>query len=195
MSPKTEEQFEEIREARKKQIIQIGMELFANHGFHATSIRQIAKAAGISKGLMYNYFKSKEELLKEIVYEGLNNMMEWFDPNQDGVLTEDEIVVWIDKVFETIKNNTKFWKLYFALFIQPEVYQLFANKFSEMSKPMYNLLMTYFKNAGFPNPLIDAMIFAAIFDGVGFNFILDPDNYPLEEVKKRLIQIFVTPKN
>jgi len=194
MSPKTDEQFEEIREARKEQIMNTGMELFANQGYHATSIRQIAKAAEISKGLMYNYFESKEELLKEIVLKGMQSLMQWFDPNHDGVLTGEEITIWIEKIFEDLKNNTKFWKLYFALFIQPEIFNLIAEKFAEIIQPVNDMLIKYFKNAGYENPLMDAILFSAILDGVAFHYILKPDYYPLEEVKKRLIQLYVTPK-
>ena len=53
--PKTKEQFEEIRNKSKAAIIEAALELFANNGFHNTSITQIAKKAGVSKGLMYNY--------------------------------------------------------------------------------------------------------------------------------------------
>ena len=94
MSPKTEEQFEGIREARKEQIIRVGMELFSEQGYHASSIRQIAKAANISKGLMYNYFESKEILLIAIVNNGIQKLMEWFDPNHDGKLTSDELEIY-----------------------------------------------------------------------------------------------------
>ena len=41
----------------------VALQHFANKGFHATTIYHIAEHAGISKGLMYNYFNSKEELL------------------------------------------------------------------------------------------------------------------------------------
>ena len=67
MSPRTPKQFEEIREEKKTLIMDVALEHFANEGYHNTTINHIAKHAGISKGLMYNYFESKEELLAEII--------------------------------------------------------------------------------------------------------------------------------
>ena len=65
----TKEQFEEIRNKSKAAIIEAALELFANNGFHSTSVTQIAKKAGVSKGLMYNYFDSKEALLEAIIFQ------------------------------------------------------------------------------------------------------------------------------
>lgn len=43
--------------------------LFMEHGFHATSMRQIAERAGLALGGIYNYFSTKEEIFKAIVLE------------------------------------------------------------------------------------------------------------------------------
>jgi len=67
--PRTEKQFEEIREFRKAMIMDVALELFANEGYYPTSISKIASKAGISKGLMYNYFKSKEVLITVMILE------------------------------------------------------------------------------------------------------------------------------
>ena len=66
MCPRTSEQFEDIRESKRRRIMDAAIDCFATTGYHAVSISDLAKHAGISKGLMYNYFSSKDELLKSI---------------------------------------------------------------------------------------------------------------------------------
>ncbi|MGG4266398.1 TetR/AcrR family transcriptional regulator [Peribacillus simplex] len=59
---------------KHKMIIDKSVELFAEKGYHATSVQEIAEKCGIAKGSFYNYFKSKEELLVSIFkyyYEAL----------------------------------------------------------------------------------------------------------------------------
>ncbi|MDR1653742.1 MAG: TetR/AcrR family transcriptional regulator, partial [Prevotellaceae bacterium] len=68
--PRTKEQYEKIRNEKRQLIKQTALSLFADKGYDATSISEIAKKAGISKGLMYNYFTSKEELL-QIIWDDL----------------------------------------------------------------------------------------------------------------------------
>jgi AcrR family transcriptional regulator len=51
---------------KSTQIIEAAIKLFAEKGFHSTSIQEIADAAGIAKGSMYLHFKSKDDLLLSI---------------------------------------------------------------------------------------------------------------------------------
>ena len=95
MSPRTPTQFAEIRENKKKEILSAALDLFANEGYHQASIARIAKKANISKGLIYNYFNSKEELLKELIEIGFETLVQPFDQNKDGVLTEEEFEFFI----------------------------------------------------------------------------------------------------
>ena len=63
MSKKTEDK----KSRRKEQIMQGALKLFASKGFYNTTIPDIAKALEMSVGNMYNYFKSKDILAKEII--------------------------------------------------------------------------------------------------------------------------------
>ncbi|GIN63990.1 hypothetical protein J27TS8_39830 [Robertmurraya siralis] len=72
MAPLNEEQLENIRNERKIQIMRAALKTFAENGIKLTKISLIAKEAGISHGLVYHYFKSKEEVL----YESLEWAME-----------------------------------------------------------------------------------------------------------------------
>jgi len=58
-------------EERRLQILDVALKVFADNGFQGTSIKDIAEAAGISQGLMYHYFASKEALLEATIeYHG-----------------------------------------------------------------------------------------------------------------------------
>ena len=59
----SKEKQQQIHETRKKQILDAAMELFDTHGYTDTKISDIAAKADISKGLVYRYFKSKEDIL------------------------------------------------------------------------------------------------------------------------------------
>ena len=58
---------EDKKQLRKNAIIECALELFASKGFYNTTIPDIAKALKMSVGNMYNYFKSKDILAKEII--------------------------------------------------------------------------------------------------------------------------------
>jgi AcrR family transcriptional regulator len=59
------------KEARPAELVQAALELFVEHGFAATRLDDVARKAGVSKGTLYLYFDSKDELFKAVVREGL----------------------------------------------------------------------------------------------------------------------------
>ena len=64
--PRVKQQFDAMRSATKEKIKNAGLQLFAYKGLAATSIQDIATQAGISVGLLYHYYKSKEELFTDL---------------------------------------------------------------------------------------------------------------------------------
>lgn len=59
--------------ASKKKIIKAATELFANYGYHKTTMDMIAEKAGLSKGSLYWHFASKDELFRAILETGFND--------------------------------------------------------------------------------------------------------------------------
>lgn len=62
-----EPRFQRRKEDRPAEITQAALEAFAEQGYAATRVDDVAKRAGVSKGLLYLYFKTKEELFKAVI--------------------------------------------------------------------------------------------------------------------------------
>jgi len=62
-----EPRFQRRKEDRPQEITEAAFEAFAEDGYAATRIEDVARRAGVSKGLMYLYFRTKEELFKAVV--------------------------------------------------------------------------------------------------------------------------------
>lgn len=191
MSPRTQKQFEEIREERREQIKRVALEVVSEEGFQNTSISKIAARANISKGLMYNYFESKEELIKEILLDGINDFINIFDPNKDGVLTVEEVKYFIDETFNILQKNLLHWRFYFSVIMQPKVMPLVKDKTIELLKPYLNTALNFYKNRGSENPMVDLRIMGAVLDGICMNYVMDPTNFPLDEIKDRLYKLLI----
>ena len=56
-------QNKDLIDRRSNQIVQGAIKVFSKKGFHEASVREIAKAAGITMGTMYNYIRKKEDIL------------------------------------------------------------------------------------------------------------------------------------
>ena len=66
---------ERKRIERRSQILRLGRDLFARHGFDGASVEMIAQAADVSPGTVYNFFPSKIEILMEIQLQEIESEM------------------------------------------------------------------------------------------------------------------------
>jgi len=212
MSPRTPKQFEEIRQEKRKVILDIALELFANKGYHATSISKIASAAKISKGLMYNYFENKEALLKAILTEVTNQIWVHFDPDHDGILTKEEFIYFIRKTFQNAKENVNQYKLYTSLMLQSEVFDILFKNFrntlynkNELTSEMMDsisedfshkadnyteLLRNFFAECGSKDPDTELFMFSSIIKGTIIQYVSVPQIFPIDLFEKKLIEYY-----
>lgn len=69
---------ERRKEARPGELLAAALDLFVEKGFAATRVDDVAKRAGVSKGTLFLYFSSKEELFKAVVRESISERFtEW----------------------------------------------------------------------------------------------------------------------
>ncbi|RJX37945.1 TetR/AcrR family transcriptional regulator [Paenibacillus pinisoli] len=93
--PRTKEQFEEMRNATRAKIQSAAMQLFAQQGFGMTNVQEIADKAGISIGLLYRHYKTKDELfheLAEFAASGLARVAERFESDESPAVLLNSFV-------------------------------------------------------------------------------------------------------
>jgi AcrR family transcriptional regulator len=188
MSPRTKEQNAAIRGEKEALILETALGLFAKNGYLSTPVSLIAKEAGISKGLMYNYFKSKEDLLQKVVFDKADLFLDFLVIDDINNVTKQEIINFIEGNFSLLVNEQAFFKLYFSLLVQPDVYSLMGSEMMKMFEEIIVAINNYYEKLGFENAYIKTRYLLAVFDGVGMHYIVDPDNFPLEDVKKMIIE-------
>jgi len=94
------------KEERKISIINSALTLFAKNGFYTTTIPDIAKALNMSVGNMYNYFKSKESLAKEIIKYISHYLGEKLkEINEQNISTKEKTKKIVEVYFKTAKEN------------------------------------------------------------------------------------------
>ena len=95
--PKTPKQFEDMRSERRVSILEAALHVFAEEGYHSASISKISKYAKISKGLLYNYFESKEDLLKILIGSLIDDEIKMLNSILEKQLTEVSFIQLINE--------------------------------------------------------------------------------------------------
>lgn len=183
----------------------VALEHFASEGFYKTTIEHIARHAGISKGLMYNYFESKEALLKAIVHKSVNEIYRYMDLDKDGLLSGDEFEFFLRKIDAMLKEKKYFWRLWLQLFMQNDVRTQFLKASPETDSlphpghepgdsyypsQIMNMFTGYFKAKKMDggktyDPAGEMELFSAVLLGYVFQVAFSEKND--DEANKRLI--------
>lgn len=108
----------EQKEMRRRQIMFKALELFVTKGYTETKISDIAEALGISVGLLFHYYESKEKLYLELVKMGLegtrnsekttfDDPIQYFEKILDGLLTAAQQQPWVCQMFVLMAQAQK----------------------------------------------------------------------------------------
>jgi AcrR family transcriptional regulator len=106
---KTGTRRQEQAAARREQLLAVTLDLFAERGVQGTAIRDIARAAGITEGLIYHYFPSKSALLRAVMerYDCLPEMTE-IAPILASVPVREALVQMGLRFIELVSRNRKY---------------------------------------------------------------------------------------
>ena len=193
MSPKSAKQFTAIRKKSSENIMEAAIELFAKKGYHGTSISDIAVKAGVSKGLMYNYFKSKDKLLDGILKNALREFDTPFRAMHAVLDPYSRLEMILDGIFGMVKSKEekRHWQFMLSLMTQREVMLKIQSSFSKFLRSYIQLFEHLFKEMGLADPKIESYRLAALIDGVMLHHLnVFPKNYPMEDIKRNILKTY-----
>lgn len=193
MSPRTKEQLQELKEARRDQILMAALELFSEKGYQNTSISDIANKASVSKGLLYNYFVGKEELLNAVVLFAFKETTEVADNLYDTNTKSPKQVftTLLDEYFVMLKEQQDLIKLTLSLAVQVSAMPSVHDTIKMVYNNLIEQLEAVFISLGYKNPKKEAMLLGAIVDGIAIQYMLDTENYPVDEMKKLILKKYI----
>jgi len=193
MAPKPD-----VSEERRSQIIEAAMRAFAKEGFHDARMDDIAEEAGLSKGALYLYFKSKDKIIsailnaifeREIVtvaeYAGKGNSAREALEKMGDLISSDLIAT---KPFISIIYE--FWAMSFRNKAIGKVIRDFLWQYVELFVPVFERGV---ENGEFRelDPRDTAMAFGAILEGSILVWSYDMDNLDFKHLISSSIKIFL----
>jgi AcrR family transcriptional regulator len=93
---------------RRRQLLEAGASLFADHAYEEITMQQIARAAGVSKPLLYHYFPSKIDLFKAAVAEHALELQRLIE-SASGETPIEQLTQTLDAYLGWIEDNARTW--------------------------------------------------------------------------------------
>ncbi|WLQ12125.1 TetR/AcrR family transcriptional regulator [Hahella aquimaris] len=167
-------------------LLQAAMTLFEANGYFATTIEQISQQAGVSKGLTYNYFKSKEELLIALVEDASNRMASVSSTLFEGRNASESVASFLNVFFTFLKTEKTYLKLQLTILHTPELRKIVDAAVKQRAEMLLKQVSRWMKDLGVEKSRNNARIILAMLDGVALHYLSIYDNYPLDAVQKQL---------
>ncbi|MFB6365303.1 TetR/AcrR family transcriptional regulator [Paenibacillus elgii] len=196
--PRTPEENERIRRAARDKILQAATELFIEKGFHSASIDDVAKRANISKGLLYNYFKGKEELLAAMVDLRIEELLEVMQAAAAKETPAEQLRLIVEGALDNVRERPEVFRFYLNLFTCPrqdEVVARHGNRLLSAYAEQFEAQCEMFEKLGAPDPRKRSLHFSSTLQGIMLMYTNYPAGFPLDDMRSQTLEEFCGNRN
>ena len=170
----------------KEKILDAALHLFAQKGYHKTSISDIAVNADVAKGLVYNYFKSKEDLLLEIISTASFKIKNMADGMFKQKAYQENLRGFLDGFFDNLTKNKQYFTFQIGLMFQPDLMPLVSPFLQQRADILLNLTQELFESSSVKSPEMTARRFISEVDGITLHYLSIYKDYPILAIKEEL---------
>lgn len=156
--PRTPEENERIKEEKKERILMAALTVFAEHGLAAAKMSDIAKAAGVSYGLVYKYFPSKEQIFVDLVNTSFSSSHESVAAIKSMQLPPiqriREIFTQLYNYHSSNPEGGLFYRVMLQLIFYPHLWEKFIIK-DLTSEPVFQFILETIKEGQQSGEIVD----------------------------------------
>ncbi len=169
-------------EEKKQHIKDVALQLFADKGYSASTMRDIARKGRISLGLTYRYFDSKEALLMAIVREGVQDLSKILrSPSEKA-----QFLMMLQDFFTLLKERFSYWRFFIQLMLAGKLNQKAFQKVSSSFGEFFHRMEEGFRrHSNFP-----AELSGAVLHGIIFEYLITGDENVLEKGLEKIESYF-----
>ena len=188
--PRTPQQNRRLRDDSERRLRDAAQAVFTRLGVQRATVRDIAEQAGVAQGLLYNYFASKDDLVRAVFREGARDVAAAFGAASAVGTPEARLERLIRRSFEIVRERREFWQLSYMLRHQPGTSEVLGTALTEWTDAVRGQLEGLLQESGHPDAAALARVLFGAIDGVAQHYVLDPERYPLAATVESLVQCF-----
>ena len=196
MSPRTPDENAIVRERAAAHLLTTALKVFTSRGYHSSSMAELAREAGVSKGLAYHYFESKEALLIALAEQRLKEWSVLIEKLESIDKPDERLSFLIHFTLRELRERTDELRFYNSLYLNEEGARA-IKKAMKKSKLQFDRLFRaeqkLFEDLGFKNAALEAILFRSTLQGISFEYMLAPQDYPIDEVQRALLTKYRRP--
>ena len=188
----------DVANARKSQIVQATVECISKHGYHNFSMQDVAKTAGVSKGIIHYYFLNKDELMMSVLQKVANDIETLLAEEMDAISDpKRKLEVFVQGCFDVVRSTREYYQVNMDFWTQinqkeavREVLSKHYNNFRQTAESVIEqgIDAGVFKAT---NPSDYASYIIALVDGLSLQWLFDEERFDYSRISKMSLRLIL----
>jgi AcrR family transcriptional regulator len=194
--PRRPEQWAELRSAARSKIVQGALAVFQRDGARGASMDAVAREAGVSKGLAYNYFSSKEELVAAAVESWLQELFGLWARVESEPDPREALAGLVDSYCELLARYPGRFRFYFDVFLDLDYVAAIEQagrespELQRQIEQVRNASTSLFRRLGATDPASEVQFFRLLTAGLAAEYLMSQGALSLPMTKQRILAIY-----
>lgn len=188
----------DVASERKEQIVKATVDCISKYGYHNFSMQDVARTAGVSKGIIHYYFLNKDELMRFVLEKVSLGLEAQFLKNINQALSSvDKIRVFIQLAFEVVKNTKEYYQVSMDFWTQinqkEDVRQTISQHYDVLRQCGTQVISEGISSGDFKqvDPYKYASYILGVVDGISLQWLFDDEKYDYEGMAKMALEELV----
>lgn len=182
----------DVAAERKDQIVRATVDCITKYGYHNFSMQDVARTAGVSKGIIHYYFLNKDELMMSVLDKVAGDI-------EQGLLSEMESItdarrkfeVFLEVCFDVVRSTKEYYQVNMDFWTQinqkEEVRKVIARHYGKFRESAVGVISEGINAGVFRqiDPLEYASYVIAVIDGLSLQWLFDENAFDYDNITKR----------
>lgn len=181
----------DVAAERKDQIVRATVECITKHGYHNFSMQDVARTAGVSKGIIHYYFLNKDDLMMSVLDRVAGDIEVVIVKDMEAISDPiKKLEIFMTVAFEVVRNIKEYYQVNMDFWTQinqkKEVRQVISRHYAKFRDTCANVIAEgvqagIFRNV---NPSQYASFIIAVIDGLSLQWLFDETIFDYDEMVK-----------
>ena len=180
---------------RKDQIVRATVECITKYGYHNFSMQDVARTAGVSKGIIHYYFLNKDDLMKSVLDKVASDIERVLaaDIKASSDAT-DKLKTFMTICFDVVRNTKEYYQVNMDFWTQinqkPDVRTIISQHYTKFRETCATVIEDGIQSGEFKalNALEQASIIIATIDGVSLQWLFDESAFDYDQLMKAAVK-------
>ena len=188
----------DVAAERKNQIVRATVDCISKYGYHNFSMQDVARTAGVSKGIIHYYFLNKDDLMMSVLDKVASDIEKVLQTDMGSITNPiKKMEVFVEICLDVVRNTREYYQVNMDFWTQinqkEEVKQVIAKHYENFRKTCSKVInegieMGYFLQV---DPYEYSSYIIAVIDGISLQWLFDEQFTSYDKLSKKICDLIM----